>query len=95
MRSDIGPGGVFPDHSLPDHTGTVRTPSELPGRDPLILDPLILLLARGVSPRTAGDGHPHSTSPPFPRSQRGAARPLGPAMLRVAVVTVTLRRSRS
>jgi len=33
---------VFPDYSLPDHTGTVRTLSELQGRDPLIL-----LLARG------------------------------------------------
>jgi nitronate monooxygenase len=33
---------VFPDHSWPDHTGTVRTLSELQGRDPLIL-----LLARG------------------------------------------------
>jgi hypothetical protein len=42
MRSDIRPGGVFPDYSLPDHTGTVRTLSELQGRDPLIL-----LLARG------------------------------------------------
>jgi hypothetical protein len=32
----------------------------------------------------------------FPRSQLAAARPLGPAMLRVAVVgTVTLRRFRS
>jgi hypothetical protein len=35
------------------------------------------------------------TSPPFPRSQRGAGRRLGP-MLRAAVVsTVTLRRFRS
>ena len=25
MRSDITPGGVFPDYALPDHTGTVRT----------------------------------------------------------------------
>ena len=33
---------VFPDYWLPDHTGTVRTLSELQGRDPLIL-----LLARG------------------------------------------------
>lgn len=33
---------MFPDYSLPDHTGTVRTLSELQGRDPLIL-----LLARG------------------------------------------------
>jgi hypothetical protein len=42
MRSDIGPGGVFPDYSLSDHTGTVRTLGELQGHDPLILS-----LARG------------------------------------------------
>ena len=42
MRSDIVPGGVFPDYALPDHTGVVRTLSELQGRDPLILT-----LARG------------------------------------------------
>ena len=42
MRSDIKPGGVFPDYSLPDHTGTIRTLSELQGQDPLILT-----LARG------------------------------------------------
>src|SRR5215217_276331 len=42
MRSDIVPGGVFPDYALPDHTGTVRTLRELQGRDPLVL-----LLARG------------------------------------------------
>ena len=36
------PGGTFPDYALPDHTGTVRTLSELQGRDPLILT-----LARG------------------------------------------------
>jgi peroxiredoxin len=42
MRSDIVPGGVFPDYALPDHTGEVRTLSELQGRDPLILT-----LARG------------------------------------------------
>jgi hypothetical protein len=36
MRSDIRPGGVFPDYSLPNHTGTVRTQSDLQGRDPLI-----------------------------------------------------------
>ena len=33
MRSDIIPGGIFPDYALPDHTGTVRTLSELQGRD--------------------------------------------------------------
>src|ERR1700754_3348602 len=42
MRSDIRPGGTFPDYVLPDHTGTVRTLGELQGRDPLILT-----LARG------------------------------------------------
>jgi peroxiredoxin len=42
MRSDIVPGGVFPDYALPDHNGTVRTLGELQGRDPLILT-----LARG------------------------------------------------
>jgi peroxiredoxin len=42
MRSDIVPGGTFPDYALPDHTGTVRTLSELQGRDPLVLT-----LARG------------------------------------------------
>jgi peroxiredoxin len=42
MRSDIVPGGVFPDYALPDHTGTERTLSELQGHDPLILT-----LARG------------------------------------------------
>ena len=37
MRSDIVPGGVFPDYSLPDHTGTQRSLSELQGDDPLVL----------------------------------------------------------
>ena len=43
MRSDIVPGGVFPDYELPDHTGTRRSLSELQCDDPLI----ILTLARG------------------------------------------------
>jgi peroxiredoxin len=42
MRSDIVPGAVFPDYSLPDHTETVRSLSEIQGRDPMILT-----LARG------------------------------------------------
>ena len=42
MRSDIIPGGVFPDYELPDHTDTVRRLSELQGDDPMILT-----LARG------------------------------------------------
>lgn len=42
MRSDIVPGGVFPDYTLPDHTGTDRTLGELQGGDPMIL-----MLARG------------------------------------------------
>ena len=42
MRSDIAPGGHFPDYQLPDHTGTLRKLSELQGDDPLVLT-----LARG------------------------------------------------
>ena len=42
MRSDIVPGGIFPDYELPDHTGALRKLSELQGDDPLILT-----LARG------------------------------------------------
>jgi len=42
MRSDIVPGGIFPDYELPDHTGTLRKLSQLQGDDPLILT-----LARG------------------------------------------------
>jgi len=42
VRSDIVPGATFPDYSLPDHSGTLRSLSELQGRDPLILT-----LARG------------------------------------------------
>ncbi|HEX5202834.1 MAG TPA: redoxin domain-containing protein [Actinoplanes sp.] len=42
MRSDIVPGGIFPDYELPDHTGEPRRLSDLQGRDPMILT-----LARG------------------------------------------------
>jgi peroxiredoxin len=42
MRSDIMPGGVFPNYQLPDHTDTLRRLSELQGDDPMILT-----LARG------------------------------------------------
>jgi peroxiredoxin len=42
MRSDIVPGGVFPDYELPDHTDTLCRLSELQGDDPMILT-----LARG------------------------------------------------
>ncbi len=37
MRSDIVPGGAFPDYELPDQNGTLRRLSELQGEDPLIL----------------------------------------------------------
>ena len=37
MRSDIVPGGIFPDYELPDHTAEVRKLSEIQGDDPLIL----------------------------------------------------------
>ena len=42
MRSDIVPGGSFPDYELPDQTGELRKLSQLQGDDPLILT-----LARG------------------------------------------------
>jgi len=42
MRSDIVPGGIFPDYELPDHTGAVHKLSDLQGGDPMILT-----LARG------------------------------------------------
>ena len=42
MRSDIVPGGIFPDYQLPDQTGKVCKLSQLQGDDPLILT-----LARG------------------------------------------------
>jgi peroxiredoxin len=37
MRSDIVPGGTFPDYELPDHNEELRKLSELQGDDPLIL----------------------------------------------------------
>ena len=37
MRSDIRPGGIFPDYVLPDHTQTQRRLSELQGDDPMLL----------------------------------------------------------
>ena len=42
MRSDIVPGGIFPDYELPDHTGAMHKLSDLQGGDPMILT-----LARG------------------------------------------------
>jgi peroxiredoxin len=42
MRSDIVPGGIFPDYELPDHTGAMHRLSDLQGDDPMILT-----LARG------------------------------------------------
>ena len=42
MRSDIVPGGTFPDYELPDHTSVPRRLSGLQSDDPLILT-----LARG------------------------------------------------
>jgi len=37
MRSDIVPGGTFPDYELPDHEAVHRKLSDLQGEDPLIL----------------------------------------------------------
>jgi peroxiredoxin len=42
MRSDITPGGTFPDYELPDHENVPWKLSEIQGDDPLILT-----LARG------------------------------------------------
>jgi peroxiredoxin len=42
MRSDIAPGGAFPDYELTDHAMTRRRLSELQGGNPMIL-----VLARG------------------------------------------------
>jgi peroxiredoxin len=42
MRSDMAPGGVFPDYELRDHTGSLCELSELHGDDLLVLT-----LARG------------------------------------------------
>jgi hypothetical protein len=42
MRSDIVPGGIFPDYELSDHRGTRRTLLELQQGDPLVL-----VLSRG------------------------------------------------
>ena len=42
MRSDVVPGGTFPDYSLSDHRGTHRTLSELQRGDPMVL-----VLSRG------------------------------------------------
>jgi peroxiredoxin len=43
MRTDIRPGGRFPDYELTDHTGTRRLLSEIQGGDPMIL-----VLSRGA-----------------------------------------------
>src|SRR5947199_2326661 len=42
MRSDITPGGTFPDYELPDHEDVPRRLTEIQGDAPLILT-----LARG------------------------------------------------
>src|SRR5208337_923316 len=42
MRSDITPGGTFPDYELPDQDRVARKLSEIQGEDPLVLT-----LARG------------------------------------------------
>jgi len=42
MRSDIVPGGIFPDYELPSHAGDLHRLSRLQGDNPLILT-----LARG------------------------------------------------
>ena len=43
MRSDITPGGTFPDYALPDHTGTIVRLSEINR----LKDPLAVIFYRG------------------------------------------------
>ena len=69
MRSDIIPGGTFPDYELPDQDRVTRRLSEIQGDDPLILT-----LARGNYCRKSTSSTsswppttPRSTSP-TPRS---------------------------
>jgi hypothetical protein len=49
MRSDIVPGGIFPNYELPDHTGQLRKLSELQGEDPLILTREAIIAQRSTS----------------------------------------------
>jgi len=42
MRTAIVPGATFPDDSLPEHTDTIRSLSELQGHDPMIPHTLVL-----------------------------------------------------
>jgi peroxiredoxin len=37
MRADVKVGTAFPDYTLPDHTGRLRSLSELQGDDPMIV----------------------------------------------------------
>ena len=54
MRSNIVPGGVFPDYELPDHTGKVRTLSELQGNTPQSAYTRRLYYAKGQLLRSVG-----------------------------------------
>ena len=68
MRSDIVPGSMFPDYTLPDHEGALRTLSELQGRDPLILTSRAATTARKSTSSTS------SSRPSTRRSQWGTPR---------------------
>ena len=69
MRSDIRPGGTFPDYALPDHTNTVRKLSELQGDDPLVLTSRGQLPARRSTSSTWSSLRTIRRSPsPTPRS---------------------------
>ena len=48
MRSDIVPGGTFPDYELPDHTRTLRRLSAIQGNDPTIPHALVLKPGRVI-----------------------------------------------
>jgi hypothetical protein len=58
MRSDIAPGGRFPDYELPDHDNNPRKLSEIQGDDPMIFT-----LARATTARRST-----SSTSSWPRS---------------------------
>jgi hypothetical protein len=79
MRSDIKPGGTFPDYELPDHSSIRRKLSELQGDDPLILT-----LARGHycpkehqhCPSASRSSTLLGSTPAFPHGVRRTSDPL-------------------
>ena len=68
MRTDIVPGGAFPDHELTDHTKTRRKLSELQGIDPMI--PYTLVLKPGLVIFSVYNGYRFWGRPSFEELRR-------------------------